>query len=299
MSEADTKKRTRILVPFDGTPQAESAIPYATALAAPATTIVLCTVYPSDAEGSGTTDSALDARINVLSRELQAAGRTVEAETYYGDPADKIVEAAANGGADLIVMASHGRGVMGRLLHGSVADRVAREATVSVMVVRTAQQEPGPVNIARLVLPLDGSPLAEQSIPVATAIARQFAMPLYLIRAVNMADLMPPAIGMGEAIPFQIYDETEEELNKEATSYLDAQAEKLRQDGFTVTTKVLSGPAASAISDATRAGDVVILCSNERSGVARWLMGSVAEQLVRDDDCPVILVPGHEPGEPA
>jgi nucleotide-binding universal stress UspA family protein len=299
MSEADTDGVTRILVPFDGTPQAESAIPYAAALAAPGTTIVFCTVYPEDTDGSGATDSAIDARLNILSQELQAAGRTIEAKTYYGDPAAKIVEAAANGGADLIVMASHGRGVMGRLLHGSVADRVAREATVPVMVVRAAQQQAGPVGIARLVLPLDGSPLAEQSIPVATAIARQFAIPLFLVRAVNIAELMPPAIGMGEAIPFQIYDETEEEMNKEASTYLDAEAGKLRQEGFTVTTKLLAGPAASAISEMTRPGDVVVLCSHERSGFTRWLMGSVAEQLVRDDDCPVILVPGHEHGEPA
>ena len=299
MTASQSNELKRILVPFDGTSQAESAVPFAAALASPGTTIVFCTVYPADASGSGATDSAIDARIGVLSQELQAAGRTVEAETYYGDPADKIVEAAANGGADLIVMASHGRGTMGRLLHGSVADRVAREATVPVMVVRAAQQQAGAVGIARLVLPLDGSPLAEQSIPVATGIARQFAIPLFLVRAVNIADLMPPAIGMGEAIPFQIYDETEDEMNKEASSYLETQAEKLRQQGFTVTTKLLSGPAASAIGDATRPGDVVVLCSNERTGIARWLMGSVAEQLVRDDDCPVILVPGHESDEQA
>lgn len=297
MAAAVGNGMARILVPFDGAPQAESAVPYAAALAAPGTTIVFCTVYPESGGGASETDPQIDARISALTRDLQVAGKAVEAEAYYGDPASKIVEAAANGGANLIVMASHGRGVMGRLLHGSVADRVAREASVPVMVVRAAQQ-PGPVEIARLVLPLDGSPLAEQSIPVATTLARRLAIPLLLVRAVNMADLMPPAIGMGEAIPFQIYDETEDEMNKEATSYLDAQAAQLGQQGFTVSTRVLSGPAASAIGDVTQPGDVVVLCSHERTGLARWLMGSVAEELVREDDCPVILVPGHEDGEP-
>jgi nucleotide-binding universal stress UspA family protein len=294
MAEADSNEIARILVPFDGTPQAESAMPYAAALAGTGATVVFCTVYPESEGGTGATDLQIDARISALSRDMQAAGKTVEAVTYYGDPASKIVEAAANGGADLIVMASHGRGVMGRLLHGSVADRVAREATVPVMVVRAAQQQPGSVVISRLVLPLDGSPLAEQSIAVATVLARRLSTPLLLVRAVNMAELMPPAIGMGEAIPFQIYDETEDEMNKEATGYLDAKADELRREGLTVTTKVLSGPAASAISDVTQVSDVVVLCSHERTGLARWLMGSVAEELVRDDDCPVILVPGHE-----
>jgi nucleotide-binding universal stress UspA family protein len=194
----------------------------------------------------------------------------------------------------MIVMASHGRGVVGRLLHGSVADKVARGATVPVMVVRSAPASPGPVGITRLVLPLDGSPLAEQSIPVALEISRRLGTPLMLVRAVNMAELMPPAVGMGEAIPFQLYDETEEELTKAASDYLDAEAAKLRQQGFTVTTRVLSGPPASAISEVTLPSDVVVLCSNERSGVVRWIMGSVAESLVRGDDSPVILVPASD-----
>lgn len=290
----------RVLAPLDGSEQSRSALPYAEALASPGSEIILLTVVPaSGALPPPDGEEPLPDFLEDAAGALRAAGFTVETRVLAGDPAGHIVEAAANDGADMIVMASHGRGVLGRLLHGSVADRVAREATVPVMVVRAAQQQPGPVAIARLVLPLDGSPLAEQSIPVATALAKRLAIPLILVRAVNMADLMPPAIGMGEAIPFQIYDETEEEMNKEATSYLDAQAEKLRQEGLTVTTKVLSGPAASAISDVTQASDVVVLCSHERTGFTRWLMGSVAEELVRDDDCPVILVPGHDDGEPA
>lgn len=286
---------SRLLVPFDGTEQARSAIPYAAALATSGTTIVLFTVYPNLAGASpDDPQSTLQAKIELQAQELRAAGHDVKTETATGDPAEKIVQAAANGGADMIVMASHGRGVVGRLLHGSVADKVAREATVPVMVVRSARAQPGPVGITRLVLPLDGSPLAAQSIPVALEIARRLGTPLLLVRAVNMAELMPPAMGMGEAIPFQIYDDTEEEMNKAASDYLDAEANTLRQQGFTVATKVLSGPPASAISEITLPSDVVVLCSNERSGVARWLMGSVAEELVRADDCPVILVPASD-----
>ena len=76
--------------------------------------------------------------------------------------------------------------------------------------------------------------------------------------------------------------------------YLDAEANTLRKEGFTVATKVLSGPPASAISEVTLPSDVVVLCSHERSGVTRWLMGSVAEELVHGDDSPVILVPAHD-----
>jgi nucleotide-binding universal stress UspA family protein len=125
-------------------------------------------------------------------------------------------------------------------------------------------------------------------------LARRLGASLFLVRAVNIAEYLPPAVGMGEAIPFDAYDETAEELDKESRQYLDGMATKLRGEGFAVETKVLSGPPAAAISEATKPGDVVVLCSHERSGVVRWLMGSVAEGLVHSDDRPVILVPASE-----
>ena len=283
----------RILVPLDGSEQAKSALPYAAALAAPNGTIVLLTVVPS-ADDLTAEGGPLQTALNLAAGELRAAGQVIETEVRAGDPAQEIVTAAAGGGASTIVIGSHGRGALDRLIRGSVADEVARTATVPVMVVRAPQQQPGPVGIARLVLPLDGSPLAEQSLPVATAIARRLATPLILVRAVNIMEYMPPALGMGESIPFEAYDQTETELNQEAHEYLDRMATHLREQGFTVTTKVLSGPPAAAITQATKPGDVIVLCSHERSGVMRWLMGSVAEELVRGDDVPVMLVPATE-----
>jgi nucleotide-binding universal stress UspA family protein len=284
----------RILVPLDGSVEARSALPYAAALTLPGGAIELLTVVAARddlAAGEASVQTALDQ----AGAELRAAGFTVDTRILAGDPASHIVEAAANGGAKMIVMASHGRGVIGRLLHGSVADKVAREATVPVMVVRSAQQQPGPVGIVRLVVPLDGSALSEQSLPVAAGISRQLGTPLFLVRAVNIAEFMPPALGMGETIPFDVYDQTEEEMEKEAERYLGEVAARLQAQGLTVVTKVLAGPPAAAIAEATHLGDVVVLCSNERSGAMRWIMGSVAEQLSRDDDVPVIFVPATEP----
>jgi nucleotide-binding universal stress UspA family protein len=96
---------------------------------------------------------------------------------------------------------------------------------------------------------------------------------------------------MGEAIPFEVYDETERQMRQDAEQYLQDVAAKLRAGGLNVSAQVLFGPPASAISEVTHAGDLVILVSHERTGIARWLMGSVAEQLVRIDEVPVVLVP--------
>ncbi|MGH2616825.1 MAG: universal stress protein, partial [Thermomicrobiales bacterium] len=100
--------------------------------------------------------------------------------------------------------------------------------------------------------------------------------------------------GFGEAIPPEMYAETEEQLEQEARGYLDGIAQSLREQGLPVATKVLIGSPATAIMEATHLGDVVVLCSHERTGVMRWLLGSIAETLTREDQAPIILVPASE-----
>jgi nucleotide-binding universal stress UspA family protein len=219
----------------------------------------------------------------------------VRTEVATGNPARRIVDTAVELRAEMIVMASHGRGAVGRLIYGSVADRVGHESPVPVMVVRARQLAPGPVGITRLVVPLDGSSRAESALPVATTISRRLGTPISLVRVVDPADVMPPAVGVGETIPFEIYDEAEKEIEQEARRYLDTMAQKLREQGLPVTISLLMGSPASSIEEATHLGDVVVLSSHERTRVMRWLLGSVAEKLTREDESPVILVPAPAP----
>ena len=292
-SDTPTAAAIRILVPLDDSAEARVALPYAAALAAPGTEIVLLTVVPS----ANAADLA-PAGLESAAQRLRVGGQQVHTEVAIGDPARRIIDTAVDLGAEMIVMASHGRGALGRLIYGSVADRVGRASPIPVMVVRARQLEPGPVGITRLVVPLDGSERAETALPVATTISRRLGTPILLIRVVDPADLMPPAVGIGEAIPFEIYDEAEEELEQEARRYLDTMAQKLRELGLPVATRVLMGPPASAIEEATHLGDVLVIASHERTGVMRWLLGSVAEKLTREDESPVILVPASVPDHP-
>ena len=288
-----TGTMTTILAPLDNSAEAKTALPYAMALATPGTEILLLTVVANGDEAE-----AAAAMLEQVAQRMRVVGRTVRTEVAVGDPVEQILGTASNPGMSIIVLASHGRGAVGRLIYGSVADRIGRESTVPVMVVRAARVEPGPVGITRLVVPLDGSPFAEQSLPIATEISRRLGTSIYLVRAVNALGLIPPAIGFGEAIPPQIYDEAEEQMEQGARDYLDGTAQSLRDQGLPVVARVLNGPPATAIMEATQLGDVVVLCSHEQTGVMRWLLGSVAEQLTREDQSPVILVPATEP-EPA
>jgi nucleotide-binding universal stress UspA family protein len=284
-------KLAPLLVPLDGTAEARSALPYALALAAPAAEIILVTAVPEMAE---TQAAQARAQLDEVADELRQLGHDVQTRVVSGDAAAGILQSARAAGAGMIVIASHDRSAFGRLVHGSVADRVAREASVPTMVVRTAEPVSGPVGITRLVVPLDGSSLAEEALPVAVAISRRLQSPLVLLRAVNPADLLPPAVGIGEAIPFGMYDALEQEQEHDAQSYLETVAARLRQQGVPVVTGVLSGSPARAITEATKPGDVVVLTSYERNGLLRWLLGSVAEEIAHEDESPVIFVPAAE-----
>jgi nucleotide-binding universal stress UspA family protein len=297
-----------LLVPFDSSPEARSALPYAVALGGPGTEIVLLTVIPAGNEISGRSGEVVvpadetsavaadDARtaLEQVAQRIQTTGQAVRVEVAFGHPATRILDTVKDLGATMIVMGTHGRGVLGRLFQGSVADTVAREAVVPTMVVRGGPLEPGPVGITRLVVPLDGTPFAEASLAVAEAISKRLGTSLFLVEAVDTISLLPPAVGFAEAIPAEIYDETEKEMEQSASDYLEGVATRLRGQGLPVATRVLSGPPAAAIIEATKPGDVVVMCSHERSGVMRWLQGSVSEQLVRNDQSPVILVPAPE-----
>ena len=224
-----------LLVPLDGTPAARSALPYALALAAPAAVIVLVTVMP---EMAGAEPEQAPAQVDEVAGQLRQLGHEVQTRMVSGDAAEGILQAARDTGAGMIVIASHEQSAFGRLIHGSVADRVAREAAVPTMVVRAADVVTGPIGITRLVVPLDGSALAAEALPVAVAISRRLQTPLVLLRAVNPADLLPPAVGIGEGIPFGMYDELEQEQEHDAAGYLESVATRLRQQGLPVVTEV-------------------------------------------------------------
>jgi nucleotide-binding universal stress UspA family protein len=229
---------------------------------------------------------------------VRAPGVAVERLIAQGEPDDAIREAIGGRGADMIAMASHGRGAVGRALFGSVADRVTRGSTVPVLIVRAADDAPpSHVTLDRIVVPLDGSALAERALPVAAAIARRLKVPVAIVRAIDAATAVPVApgaIGIAPAgsapVIAQLWDDAE---NEARTTVRDAVA-TLEQDGVQASGETLNGSPFFAISEATRPGDLLVLTSHGRSGIGRWLLGSVAEKLVREAPAPVLLVPATE-----
>jgi nucleotide-binding universal stress UspA family protein len=183
----------RILVPLDGSERAECALPVAArvARAASCALLLLRVVHPSgllipSAAPVAVASTAEHDRANAYLRKMahcpDIAGIPSECQLWEGEPASAILGEASRRQMDLIVLASHGQGGLLRWALGSVAQRVARDATMPVLVVRSdgmfpAGPHPGAERPLRILVGLDGSSLAEAALGPASELIMALAAP--------------------------------------------------------------------------------------------------------------------------
>ena len=310
---------TVVLTPIDGSELALGALPWAANMAGPAGNVILLQVIPPDLRdresrnaqaGSGDEGSQViqDAWASAAAADLDEAvqalagtGVNVARAVVAGKPDEEIVSTAAQHGTDLIAMASHGRGTIGRAIFGSVADRVARTSTVPVLIVRAPAEEAGePGTIARLIVPLDGSEIAKRALPVASDLAHRLDIPIHVVRAIDPVTSMPVArvvFGAAPIVNAELTSRLWQEAESEAEATVADAMTSLKDEGIEASGAVLNGSPFFAISEVTKPGDLIVLTSHGRGGVRRWLLGSVAEKLVREAPVPVLLVPAAERGD--
>jgi nucleotide-binding universal stress UspA family protein len=311
---------TVVLAPVDGSTRGLRAVPWAAKLAGAGGTVVLLRVVPPQpayAEtlfslvGAGDTVQEIqdawtrtaEADMDEAAALLSGSDVTVQQMVAEGEPDEEIVDAATRRGVEMIAMASHGRGAVGRAIFGSVADRVARTAPVPILILRTPDEDADhSVVVSRIVVPLDGSEIAERALPIASQLARQLPAPVHVVRAVDAAATLPLApgvFGVAPGVNAEVTDRIWQEAEAEARSTVTAAVTRLQAEGVDASGAILNGSPFFAISEATQPGDLLILTSHGRGGVQRWLLGSVAEKLVREADAPVMLVPAIERVEEA
>ncbi len=140
----------------------------------------------------------------------------------------------------------------------------------------------------RILVPLDGSRLAEAILPEVAELARAIRAEVVLLR-VAIAHVFP---GID---PIHLADE-EVRVVQEAEGYLSRVAERLAREAIGVKTTVRYGEAAAEIVDqvATEGADLVAMSTHGRSGLSRLVMGSVAEEVVREARVPVLLLRGQD-----
>lgn len=217
----------------------------------------------------------------------------VNSRVLMGEPADALLALSREEPNTLFVMSSHGRGGVGRLIFGSVSDQVIRGATVPVLIVRAPLI--GGDRLRHVLVPLDGSPLAEAALPLAVEIARATGATLGLVR---VADVNPTSPLAGLAGPLvapddELFWEMTEQLRDEARAYLDSVVQGLRGSGVRVGWEVRLGrPADELIRAAQTTGaDLIVMSTHGRGGVERWAFGSVTDEVLRSRATSVLVVP--------
>jgi len=142
-----------------------------------------------------------------------------------------------------------------------------------------------------VLVPLDGSPLAEFALPYVAAMAKEMKLEVVLVRAYSVPT-EDHLLG-GEEGYFADFEQLVATLKEDVKDYLDKRAQQLRVEGVErVSHKLLVGEAAGKIIDLARVtpDNLVAMCTHGRSGVGRWVLGSVTDRVIRHSGDPVLVI---------
>jgi nucleotide-binding universal stress UspA family protein len=296
-----------IIVPLDGSPLAESALPYALALGdAIDVPITLLHTVPLpqlsldyQLRYDATEEAALLARatdiLDLRAQSLRVGSRRVETYVAAGNAGEEIVRFAERSAGRCIVMATHGWGGVLHWAFGSVARKVLTTASVPTLIVRPRAVPERPeqaATIRNILIPLDGSDLARQALTLVKTLAKPLAAAVTLVRIVPIPNAMYAASPYTPMMTQPYFDEAIAEERAAAVAQLDAVAAELRELGIAATSVVQTGSPANRLLDllAERTFDLVVMSSHGRTGIRRWVLGSVAERLVEASHTPVFIV---------
>jgi nucleotide-binding universal stress UspA family protein len=229
-----------------------------------------------------------DEYLRGVAKSLRWNGIKVGTETTVGDPAQEIVAKARRDHIDVIAMATHGRSAIGRGLLGSVTDKVTHSSAIPLLVFRTAEGIL-PEAISRLVVGLDGSAVAESALDPALELAASLGVPMSLVRATTSG---ARAGAYGHETNFTTTD-VFPFSDAEARKYLDTVAAEQTNPGVEVETRVGSGSAYEEIQIVAteHPGSLIVLATRGRSGLSRWVLGSVTNRTIRSSKSPVLVIP--------
>jgi nucleotide-binding universal stress UspA family protein len=281
----------RILIAVDGSPSSQHALDFGVDLAARlGVGATLLYVMPQVAFPLAGTPDSLEVlqeavqeectrMLEGLAAKARARGVPVTTELARGQPAETIHERSEAADVQLVVVGSRGHGGMARLLLGSVATRVVHLCTRPVTVVMS---EAGGSAMQRILVAVDGTPVAREAARVGLDMANRMGM------RVTLVHVLPP---LGESgSDFAAFE-------RACEIYAGELLEEVRQEtglqGPPTDTEVLHGEPAEAIAQAAAAKDVhmVILGTRARGALARTLLGSVADALLPRSPKPVMVVP--------
>ena len=292
----------RILIPLDGSKTAEAVLPYARTMARRLDLAVellgVVDVRALAIEFADGRSRLFENMIDetTLSSEAYLKGiastfpkSKVECTVGNGRPEEVITEKAGEN-TTLIAMATHGRSGLNRFLMGSIAEKVLRAASAPILLVRAKEgvNSDGEATLNSVVVPLDGSELAETVLPSVVGLVRELDLEVFLLRAYKLS----ANIYAGPAYPLR-YEEIRTALRDEAQDYLEKKVAELKRLGIAKVSSITpEGLSADEIIALGRKlpDNLIAMCTHGRTGVGRWVFGSVTETVVRHSGDPVLII---------
>ena len=296
---------TKMLIPLDGSKTSEKVLPYARYLAGKLKIPVellavidmaeMATHIP--AEKARFFDSMIEEGVKHSAGYLRGVAGTfgdtdVKCTVEKGQADAVIIEKGETDTSMLICMATHGRSGLNRFLLGSVAEKVLRAAVNPLLLVRATEEakSDGAAVLKSMIVPLDGSELAESIIPMVADKAKELSLEVVLFRAYHIPTY---AYAGEETYSVVDYDELIVGVRDEATEYLEKKVAEVKRLGVEkVSFLTEEGFAADKIIALGRKtpDNLIAMCSHGRTGVKRWVLGSVTEAVVRHSGDPVLVL---------
>lgn len=210
------------------------------------------------------------------------------------DPARTILEAAREMGSNLIIMAIQKHAFPCTCGARTVTEQVALRSDIPVMVLspESLDRSVRRMSPARIVVPLDGSALSRQALPVAGALAARFGVPMHLLTVIDPLTALPPAYAY---LPGDDPDRRDAiaSLQYNANQVLDQVEAALRGTTLPVDSELVYGPIRQCLTGATQEGDLVVMTTHGQGNATRSRLGSVALHAIREASVPVIVL--HTP----
>jgi nucleotide-binding universal stress UspA family protein len=285
----------KILVPLDGSKAAEMVIPYAEEIVAKLGSqmilVSVCESIPDDTEQLHRTYlERVTEQIQQQLKDWKPQKETqVHSKVLMGKPADEILRYADESDIGLIAMTSHGSSVHDPWVLGNIAAKVLRATGRPLLLVRTATSEAALEEkrlVKRILVPLDGSELGAGAIPYTETLGQALGAELVLFQAFE--PITSWAGYGGGYVPYQV----PEALEKSAIAYLDNIGKPLKEKRLKVSSAVALGSPAQRIIDyaETNAIDLIAMSTHGRTGINRWVFGSVTDKVLHAGDVAVLVV---------
>jgi nucleotide-binding universal stress UspA family protein len=223
-----------------------------------------------------------------VAEKIHAAGIQVNCAVRSDSPTEATRKLVIEKGVDLVVITTRGRSGEKNWLSEGLSSKLVHLLDIPILLVQVFESGPPEApHLSRILVALDGSAFAEQLLPYARLLGKQFDCELMLICV--------PAVPESEKYraPASVIHAIRKQAETSMQKYLASVAESLLAEGLTVRTVVAgSYPARSIVDVGKREGvDLIMITSQGRGGLDLFFMGSVAQQVVQLTDSPVFIIP--------